>query len=417
MDSERIIAALRDARARTLSLVEDLTDEQLMGPRLRIVNPLRWEIAHVAWFQERWIHRHLRRRPPLDPSVDMLYDSTAVPHDARWDLPLFSRERTLRYMADVLDRTIEGLRNEPFDERTRYFHLLVLFHEDMHDEAFAYTRQTLGYPSPPLGTATVEAARRVSGDALIRGGTLRMGGTPSMPFVFDNEKWEHPVQVRDFAIAKTAVTCGEFAAFVEEGGYRRKKFWSREGWTWRNGAAAEHPVYWRRGAKGWDVRRFDRWEPLRERWPVLHVNWYEAEAYCRWAKRRLPTEAEWEFAASGPEKRLYPWGDEPPDAMRANLGGVAGNCVDVDALPGGNTPDGVGQMLGNVWEWVADDFGPYPGFSPDPYREYSQPWFGSHKVLRGGCWFTQGRLLRNSWRNFYTPDRRDVWAGFRTCAL
>jgi iron(II)-dependent oxidoreductase len=416
VDADRLAAALLDARARTLSLVEDLTDEQLLGPRLPIVNPLRWEIAHLAWFQERWVLRHLRRRPSIDPAVDALYDSTAVAHDTRWDLPLFSRERTLRYMEDVLDRTIEGLRSDPFDERSRYFHMLVLFHEDMHDEAFAYTRQTLGYPAPLSRAASAPPAGRAAGDAFLRGGTLRMGGSPSMEFVFDNEKWEHPVEVRDFAMAKEMVTCGEFAAFVEDAGYRRVELWSPEGWAWREGARAEHPVYWRRTGTGWEARRFDRWEPLRERLPAIHVNWFEAEAYCRWANRRLPTEAEWEFAASGPEKRLYPWGDDPPDETRANLDGSAGGCVEAGALPAGDTPDGVRQMLGNAWEWVRDDFGPYPGFSPDPYREYSQPWFGNHKVLRGGCWVTRGRLLRNSWRNFYTPDRRDVWAGFRTCA-
>src|SRR5262249_41425834 len=153
---------------------------------------------------------------------------------------------------------------------------------------------------------------------------------------------------------------------------------------------------------------------------VLHVNWYEADAYCRWAGRRLPAEAEWETAAaSGPggRKRRFPWGDEAPHSEQANLNWLSPGCVDVGALPAGDSAYGCRQMVGNVWEWTADDFHPYPGFVVDPYKESSAPWFGDHKVLRGGCWATRSRLLRNTWRNFYRPDRRDVWAGFRTCAL
>jgi iron(II)-dependent oxidoreductase len=155
---------------------------------------------------------------------------------------------------------------------------------------------------------------------------------------------------------------------------------------------------------------------------VIHVNWYETEAYCKWAQRRLPTEAEWEFAAATApgnltDKRRYPWGDAVPSAEQANLFGVSSEAMDVAAFPAGDSAWGVRQMLGNVWEWTADWFTAYPGFVPDPYKEYSEPWFGNHKVLRGGCHATRACLLRNTWRNFYTPDRRDVLAGFRTCAL
>ncbi|HWO43745.1 MAG TPA: SUMF1/EgtB/PvdO family nonheme iron enzyme, partial [Candidatus Eisenbacteria bacterium] len=186
-----------------------------------------------------------------------------------------------------------------------------------------------------------------------------------------------------------------------------------------------HPVYWRPApGGGWEQRIFDRYVPLREELPVTHVSWYEAEAYCNWADRRLPSEAEWEVAAScEPERgglsgrrRLFPWGDEAPDRTRANLDYRGGGIVAVGAYPGGDSAFGCRQMIGNIWEWTADDFRPYPGFVPDPYKEYSQPWFGTHKVLRGGCWATPSLLIRNTWRNFYTPDRRDVWAGFRTCA-
>jgi iron(II)-dependent oxidoreductase len=174
-------------------------------------------------------------------------------------------------------------------------------------------------------------------------------------------------------------------------------------------------------------RNFDEWVALDDRLPVIHVNWHEASAYCRWADRRLPTEAEWEMAASvgrpsngrglTTRKRRYPWGDDSPTPERANLDWRAMGCIAVDALPAGDSAFGCRQMIGNVWEWTASDFNPYPGFFPGPYREYSEPWFGDHKVLRGGCWVTRSRLIHNTYRNFYTPDRRDVWAGFRTCAL
>jgi iron(II)-dependent oxidoreductase len=260
-----------------------------------------------------------------------------------------------------------------------------------------------------------------------------LGATPDLPFVFDNEKWAHPVEVAPFWIARAAVTNSEFALFVQEGGYQRREWWSDEGWRWREESGAEQPLYWRRESSvRWRRRAFDRLVPLEPHRPALHVNWYEAEAYCRFAGRRLPTEAEWEMAASGEpaavgrglteRKRRYPWGDEPPTPAHAHLDWRAGSageggCVDVGAYPEGDSAFGCRQMVGNVWEWTSSAFLPYPGFVVDPYKEYSEPWFGTRKVLRGGCWTTRSRLIRNTWRNFYTPDRRDVWAGFRTCAL
>jgi iron(II)-dependent oxidoreductase len=433
LSSSELIQLVTDARARTLELVQDLTDEQLMGPRLAIVNPLLWEIGHLAWFQEKWVLRHLGKKRPIREDGDRLYDSARVPHDTRWDLPLPSREETLAYMQKVLDRIVERLGSTDPDEEETYFHLLAVYHEDMHDEAFTYTRQTLSYPRPRLAIAREALAGQTGdgplpGDVEIPGGTFLLGGTPDLPFVFDNEKWAHPIEVWPFRIARAPVANAEFKAFVEDKGYLRREFWSEEGWNWRENASAEHPVYWQRGPDGrWLCRDFDQLVPLEDHLPVIHVNWYEAEAYCRWAGRRLPTEAEWEVAASAEptpdgcgitgRKRWFPWGDEPPSPNRANLDGRAVGCLDVGAFPSGDSAFGCRQMIGNVWEWTSTTFGPYPGFVIDPYKEYSEPWFGTHKVLRGGSWATRSRLIRNTWRNFYTPDRRDVLAGFRTCAL
>jgi iron(II)-dependent oxidoreductase len=427
MALDELAAYSRDARARTLALIEDLSDAQLVGPRLPIVNPLGWEIGHVAWFQEKWVLRDVAGEPPRFRNADALYDSSAVPHDTRWDLPLPTRAQTVAFLEDVLRRVLDKL--PALDETQRYFARLAIFHEDMHDEAFTYTRQTHGFRPPSFVTPRSDEgppAEVLEGDAQVPGGKFLLGAREGDErFVFDNEKWAHEVEVKPFAIARAAVTQGEFARFVEDRGYQRKELWSEAGQAWRAAARAEGPVYWRRDGQGWLRRDFDREVPLEPRRAMIHVNAFEAEAFCAWAGRRLPTELEWEVAAAGEptgkgglarKKRRFPWGDAPPDERRANLDWRAGGCLDVGALPDGDSAFGCRQMIGNVWEWTASPFQPYPGFVADPYADYSQPWFGTHRVLRGGCWTTRARLLRNTWRNFYTPDRRDVWAGFRTCA-
>ncbi|HEY8226415.1 MAG TPA: selenoneine synthase SenA [Pyrinomonadaceae bacterium] len=440
-----LIEALRETRKRTLELVHDLSDAQLMGPRLKIVNPLRWEIGHVAWFQEFWILRHLSGQPAILKHGDELYDSARVAHDTRWDLPLLDRGETLTYMERVLERVIEQTSDgshsltdaEGYDEE--YFMNLVLLHERMHNEAFTYTRQTLSYPAPEIAfvnkislaekdATSSQTIHWLTGDAEIPGGRYILGSAHKQGFVFDNEQLAHEVEIAPYAISKTAVTNGEFKNFVEDGGYRRNELWGAEGWQWRIAVGAEHPVYWRGEGNGrWLRRNFDEWVALDERLPVIHVNWYEADAYCRWAGRRLPTEPEWEMAASAEpatgsrglttHKRAFPWGDNSPTVDRANLDWRAMGCIPVDALPASDSAFGCRQMIGNVWEWTSSDFLPYPGFVAGPYKEYSAPWFSDHKVLRGGCWVTRSSLIHNSYRNFYPPDRRDVWAGFRTCAL
>jgi len=414
---------LLDARARTLAIVSDLEGDALFGPRLPIINPLLWEIGHLAWFQENWVLRHYAGEALTRDDADALYDSMKVPHDTRWDLPLPMRQETLEYMRRVLERVLSKVRDDPVDPRLAYFVRHVTQHEDMHGEAFICTRQTLGYSPPALGnTATHREASRgyrlPTGDASIPGGTFELGARPGQePFVFDNEKWAHAVHIEPFAIARRAVTQGDMAEFVLDHGYARENLWTPEGWKWRTATDTRHPIYWRFVQGLWDVREFDRWIPLDKSRAMIHLNWYEADAYCRWARRRLPTEAEWEFAASGFDKRRFPWGEARADT-HANLDGTQEGVVDVDAFAEGDTTTGIRQLIGNVWEWTSSPFGPFSGFVPDPYREYSEPWFdGRHMVLRGGAWPTRSRLIRNTWRNFYPKDRSDVFAGFRTCAL
>ena len=432
--TDELVATLRDARARTHELLRDLDDEQLMGAELDIVNPLLWEIGHLAWFHEKWTLRDLDGRAPIRPDADELYDSIAISHDTRWELPLPELDETLDYMEEVLEAMVERIDGREASAHQAYRYLYTTFHEDMHTEAFTYTRQTLAYPRPRFelaerdgyGADIVEAGP-LKGDVEIPGGTFELGASRSQPFVFDNEKWAHPVQVEPDSMARTPVTNAQFAAFVEDGGYGERQYWSDEGWAWCTEAGIEMPAYWRPGDQGWEMRRFDQWQPLQPDRPVIHVNWYEANAYCRWAGRRLPTEAEWELAAcaspadastlSAGQKRTYPWGDAPPSPRHANLDGRHVGTVDVAALPEGDSAFGCRQMIGNVWEWTSSVFQPFPGFEPDFYKEYSQPWFGDRRVLRGGAWATRSRMIRNTLRNFFTPERRDILAGFRTCAV
>ncbi|MCA1843522.1 MAG: SUMF1/EgtB/PvdO family nonheme iron enzyme, partial [Actinobacteria bacterium] len=279
-----------------------------------------------------------------------------------------------------------------------------------------YTRQTLGHPAPKLsgppgdGSGAGDEAGGLEGDVEIPGGRFLVGATRAQPFAYDNEKWAHPVTVAPFAIARAAVTQSEYLAFVEDGGYQRPELWNSDGWVWRASAAADHPLYWRPAPGGWQRRHFDQWVALEAHRPVIHVNWYEADAYVRWAGRRLPGEAEWEVAAA----------TEPGAPMvpgRASVDWLAMGTTDVAAHPQTDSAFGCRQMFGNVWEWTSTTFGPYPNFERDAYHENSEQFFGSRKVLRGGSWATRSRLLRLTLRNYFTPERRDVFAGFRTCAV
>ena len=423
-----LIAQLRQTRSRTRRLTEDLASDELMGRRLDIVNPVLWEIGHVAWFHEYWSLRHAHDEAPAIERADRLWDSSAVAHATRWQLDLPDRAGTFAYLDNVLARQADRLAGG-VDPIARYFYELGIRHEDMHVEALTYTRQTLAYSAPrALGGGPGPAAGGWPGDCDVPGGRWRLGSLPSDGFIFDNEKWAHEVELAPFRIARAPVTNGEFAAFVEDGGYSRPELWSGEGWRWREARGAERPVYWQpKGDGAWTMRRYREIEPVAPHEPVVFVSWYEADAWCRWAGRRLPSEIEWEAAALGEPtadghrlagaRRRSPWGDATPAPAHANLDFTRDRPVDVGAHAAGDSAFGCRQMIGNVWEWTASDFLPFEGFVADPYRDYSQPWFGSRKVLRGGCWATSARIARAAYRNFFTPDRNDVFAGFRTCTI
>jgi gamma-glutamyl hercynylcysteine S-oxide synthase len=414
VNADVLAAWVADARRRTLESYMDLPDSALQVPYLKTINPPAWEMGHVAWFQEYWVLRHLLGGEPRLPGADATWNSALVPHASRWKLALPSRRETEQHLEVCRDSVLDALHRSgsSLDERLRYFITLSVFHEDMHCEAFAYTRQTLALPPPPrsLAARPTPAVGPHPGDVALSACTWLLGARRDQhhDFVFDNEKWAHPVALDSYEIARAPVTQREFEAFVDDGGYRRSELWTPQGWQWREATGALQPIYWRASEAGWERRAFDRWVPVatQPHRPMMHVCAHEAEAWCNWVGRRLPTEAEWERAAEG----------APIDSRSANLDMAAGDTVDVAAFASGDSTAGCRQMVGNVWEWTATGFGPYPGFEVDPYAEYSQPWFEGHRVLRGGCFATRSRLLRPTWRNFYPPHRRDVWAGFRTCA-
>jgi iron(II)-dependent oxidoreductase len=376
----RLQSWLRDTQARSLALLECAQGERMAVPMLPIVNPPLWELGHVGWFHEFWIHRAGSfEAPSILAGADRLYDSARVAHETRWTLPLPDLAATLEYVQTVFGRTLDALGAGEPDDALAYFVQLGILHQDMHNEAWAYTWQTLGYRAPP-GAQAPEPVRGETGDLSVPAGCHPLGAPRHSGFVFDNEKWAHEAELPAFALARQPVSNAQYAAFVEDGGYARREFWSGPGWAMRESLGLAHPRYWSAGGAGrWQLRRFERTLPLEATEPVMHVSAHEAEAWCRWAGRRLPTEVEWERAAA-----LHPANFAP----------------------------------GALWQWTASRFAPYPGFSADPYKEYSEPWFASeHRVLRGGSFVTPARLIRNTWRNFYQPHRADMFCGFRSAAL
>ena len=377
--------ALLVARARTLSLAEDF-QRALEGRAMRVdydagLNPPVWEWGHIAWFQEWWVSRNREgalgtranpdhaRAPSLLPQADAWYDSSRVAHGARWELSLPDADGTRDYLSRTLQSTLDALDALPAgaSDDQLYFFRLVALHEAMHSEAAEYMARTLGIPVRARPPRPVGAAFELALPAK----RFRLG-SPDEGFAFDNELAAGDIDIAGTRIDARPVTWARYLPFVEAGGYEQPQWWSGAGRTW----LATQPMQLRTRAGGWQQLGGGHWRDIDPQHAAIHLSAHEAEAWCRWASRRLPTEAEWECAAL--------------------------------TLPG--------FEWGHAWEWTASDFLPFAGFEPHPYRDYSAPWFGSRRVLRGACPATSPSLAHARYRNFFEPHRRDVFAGFRSAA-
>jgi ergothioneine biosynthesis protein EgtB len=368
-DAAGIAAALVSQRQYTRDLYAGLPQAYWQAsafPFMKIVNPPLWELAHIAWFAEffclRWQSDDQKGRntPSRLRGSDALFDSAAVPHAERWRNTYPPREACFDYMQEVLDALLAQL-DVRADDQLYPFRLAVA-HEDMHAEALVMTLRTVGLPMPSCVPAPTPVAGEIR-DMQFGEDTILLGDSGRV-FRFDNELPACLTRVAPFAIASRVVLASEFAEFHESAAYRDDRLWSEAGAAWRR---AE------------DLRAAPRDSTGHADLPAVHVSFYQAEAWCRWAGRRLPTEAEWELAAV-----------RSADFRRST---------------------------GLVWEWTDSSFTGYPGFEPGRYHDYSLPWFGDHKVLRGGSFVTNARLKYPQYRNFYLPERHDMFCGFRTCPL
>ncbi len=424
---KRARAELTLARERLLALVLPVPASELAHQHSELMSPPVWDLAHIANYEEQWLVRALGASPVSDGRLDTLYDAFRHPRSTRSSLPLLGVDQALAYAARVRGRVLELLEGMGgLGEPSRllqggFVYGMVAQHEHQHIETLLATLQLVTRVplEPPAGTARswprpVDGLR---GEVRVPGGPVTLGSDD--PWAYDNERPAHPVTRPDFFIDRTPVTNGDFATFIEAGGYRNASLWAAPGWEYRVSAVLEHPAYWRRGGAGWERRRFGQWEPLPKDEPVAHVCFYEADAYARWAHQRLPTEAEWEKAARWVPRGAaptWPWGEAAPGPETANLWPRAGHPLAVGSFPGGASACGALGLIGDVWEWTASDFEPYPGFEAFPYPEYSTPFFGTgSKVLRGGSWAVAPVAIRTSFRNWDFPIRRQIFAGFR-CA-
>ena len=420
---------LAAARARTLELVEPLSDDQLTRQHVPIMSPIVWDLGHIANYEEQWSIRALDPTAPVDSARDHIYDPVANPRPTRRDLPLPGRGGTIQYMHEVRARTRRQLARASFDPSDPlladgYVYKMIAQHEAQHTETILQTIQLIDDLEYEPGRRAEPRSAAVGMDApyaVIPAGLFVMG-TNDRGFAYDNERPAHVVELPRYRIDLAPVTNGLYLAFMLDGGYRRRELWTDEGWLWLSSTRVEQPAQWIRLADGvWGERAFGRAAPLALDRPVVHVSWYEASAYARWARKRLPTEAEWEKAASWDLEtrvaRRYPWGDMPPTDDHANLDQRTFAPAAIGAYPRGRSFFGCHQMIGDVWEWTSTDFGPYPGFTAFPYREYSEVHFGrGYKVLRGGSWATRPIAIRNTFRNWDLAQRRQIFAGFRCAA-
>jgi iron(II)-dependent oxidoreductase len=412
---ERAAAELLAARLRTTLLTTAVDEADLVKQHSPLMSPLVWDLAHIANQEELWLLREVGGGTPLHPEIDPLYDAFEHPRAARPTLPLLPAAEARRYGHEVRGRVLDQLDRARFRAEPTTFGTslasnafafgMVAQHEVQHDETMLATHQlrvgppVLSAPPPPPAPAGIM-------------------GTSTEPWALDNERPAHEVHLPAFYLDTTPVTNAAYAAFIADGGYDDQRLWTADGWAHRQRAGLTAPLFWRWEGE-WLQTSFGVTGPVAADEPVLHVCWYEADAYARWAGRRLPSEAEWEKAArwdpATGRSRRFPWGDDEPTPARANLGQRHLRPAPAGAYPEGAAPSGARQLIGDVWEWTSSDFGPYPGFVAWPYREYSEVFFGpEYKVLRGASFGVSPVAGRSTFRNWDYPIRRQIFSGFRT---
>lgn len=417
---------LERVRDRSFGLTTTVLDEnELLAQHSRLMSPLVWDLAHVGNYEELWLLRAAAGIEAMRPEIDSIYDAFEHPRATRPTLPMLRPEEAGDYIGLVRRKVLDSLEAMKLGSGDAlldqgFVFGMVLQHEHQHDETMLATHQLRrGGPVLPAGDAELAPSALIrSAEVRVPAGAFVMGSSDD-PWAYDNEQPGHVVDLPAYFIDTVPVSNRAYRRFVEEGGYDEQRWWTPSGWEWRNASGKRTPAFWLRDGDGWAHRRFGRVEPLPDDEPVQHVCFYEAEAYARWAGRRLPTEPEWEKAASWDEatrsKRRFPWGDEAPTAATANLGQRRFRPTPAGSFPDGASPYGALQMLGDVWEWTSSEFTGYPGFRSFPYKEYSEVFFDDgYRVLRGGSWATDPTACRTTFRNWDHPIRRQIFSGFRT---
>lgn len=417
---------LADVRSRTLHLVAPLDEEWVTRTPDSIMSPPAWDLAHIAAYEELWLVTRLSEAAPMHPDLQATYDAFETPRAVRGEIRILDGRESRAYMDAVRARALEVLGRAdlsddgpPLTAGGFVWHM-VAQHEAQHDETLLQTLQLMppGAYSPCAGALPPGDGGAGAPDPIhVPGGTMVMGAAPGMG-ALDCEQPAHLRHVAPFRIDRAPVTIGRHLEFIADGGYHDPRFWSTEGWGWRQQHHVEAPLHWQQDGPGqWTRTWFGCTEPVDPAEILCHVSFFEAEAHARWAGARLPTEDEWEFAArfdpANPDDAWAPWGHAPAEG-RANLGQTAFRPSRVGAFPGGQSRTGCAHMLGDVWEWTSTKFHAYPGFRAFPYREYAEPFFGDgYRVLRGGSWATQEVAARTTFRNWDLPERRQVFAGMR----
>ena len=416
------------ARSRTLALTGAVDEDDLVRQHSPLMSPLVWDLAHVGNQEELWLVRDVGGMEPLRCDLDEMYDAFKHTRGERPALPLLSPSESRHYISGVREKALDILDAAPLEgsrlQDQGFVFGMIAQHEQQHDETMMITHQLRqGDPvlrAQELPSGVVPADRdRLPVEVLVPAGQFTMG-TSVEPWALDNERPAHQLDLPAYWIDTVPVTNAAYQRFIASGGYDDPRWWTVAGWAHRTEVGLEAPRYWHRDADGrWLRTRFGVVEQVPDDEPVQHVCWYEADAYARWAGRRLPTEAEWEKAArfdpATGRSRRFPWGDANPEPQHANLGGTTLRPAPAGSYPEGASPLGVRQMMGDVWEWVASDFRPYPGFAAFPYDEYSLVFFGDeYKVLRGGSWAVDPVACRGTFRNWDYPIRRQIFSGFRT---